>query len=58
MAKKNYNLQLIDTIYEQVPAFTDLFDEDTWYVFAGCFVAGTCVLVFLLSRFITIQPVD
>lgn len=58
MAKKDYNLRLIDTIYEQVPAFTDLFDEDTWYIFAACFVAGTCVLAFLLSRFVTIQPVD
>jgi hypothetical protein len=54
----NYNLRLIDTIYEQVPAFADLFDEDAWYVFTTCFVTGACVLVFILSRFITIQPVD
>ncbi|XP_043476656.1 uncharacterized protein LOC122507805 [Leptopilina heterotoma] len=55
---KDYNLKLIDTLYNQVPAFTDVFDEETWYIFVGCFVAGTIMLAFLLSRFITIKPVD
>ncbi|PBC34853.1 hypothetical protein APICC_08877 [Apis cerana cerana] len=26
---KNYNMKLIDTLYNQVPAFTDVFDEET-----------------------------
>lgn len=55
---KNYNLRLIDMLYSQVPAFTDVFDEETWYVFVICFIAGTFLVAFILSRFITIKPVD
>lgn len=55
--KKGYNIQLIDHLYNQVPAFTDLFDEETWYIFVACFVAFTIAIAFLLSRFITIKPV-
>jgi len=55
---KNYNLRLIDMLYSQVPAFTDVFDEETWYVFVICFVAGTFLVAFILSRFITIKPVE
>ncbi|XP_044003864.1 uncharacterized protein LOC122849257 [Aphidius gifuensis] len=55
---KDYNIQLIDTLYNQVPAFTEIFDEETWYIFVTCFVAGTFLIVFTLSRFITIKPVN
>lgn len=55
---KQYNIKLIDTLYNHVPAFTDVFDEDTWYIFAACFVTGTVLVAFLLSKFITLKPVD
>lgn len=55
---KNYNIKLIDTLYSQVPAFTDVFDEETWYIFVICFVATTFLVAFILSRFITIRSVD
>lgn len=55
---KDYNMKLIDTIYNQVPAFTDVFDEETWYLFVTCFVIFTLVAVFIVSRFITIKPVE
>ncbi|XP_019696218.1 uncharacterized protein LOC109503699 [Harpegnathos saltator] len=55
---KNYNIRLIDTLYSQVPAFTDVFDEDTWYIFVIYFVASTFLVAFILSRFITLHPVD
>lgn len=57
-SNKDYNIKLIDTLYSQVPAFTDVFDEETWYIFVVCFVAGTFLVAFILSRFITIRPVD
>ncbi|XP_012252334.1 uncharacterized protein LOC105683920 [Athalia rosae] len=57
-SNKDYNMKLIDTLYNQVPAFTDVFDEETWYIFVSCFVAGTLVLTFILSRFITLKPVE
>ncbi|XP_046672285.1 uncharacterized protein LOC124362120 [Homalodisca vitripennis] len=55
---KQYNVKLIDELYSHVPAFTDLFDEETWYMFVGCFVATTIVVVFIVSRFVTIKPVE
>ncbi|XP_033210105.1 uncharacterized protein LOC117168501 [Belonocnema kinseyi] len=55
---KDYNLKLIDTLYKNVPAFTDVFDEETWYTFVGCFVAGTIMLAFILSKFVKLKPVD
>jgi len=55
---KNYNVKLIDELYNQIPAFTDLFDEESWYMFVACFVATTIVIVFIMSRFITIKPVE
>lgn len=55
---KGYNIRLIDTLYSHVPAFTDVFDEETWYIFVICFIAGTFLVAFILSRFITLHPVD
>lgn len=55
---KDYNMKLIDTLYNQVPAFTDVFDEETWYIFVCCFVTGTLMVAFILSRFITLKPVE
>lgn len=59
MAKKEgYNIRVINSIYNNVPAFTDLFDEETWYIFVACFVVATTVLVFIVSRYVTIKPVE
>ncbi|XP_076168952.1 uncharacterized protein LOC143147528 [Ptiloglossa arizonensis] len=55
---KNYNMKLIDTVYNQMPAFTDVFDEETWYIFVACFVAGTFLVAFILSKFIILKPVE
>lgn len=56
--KDGYNVKLIETLYNQIPAFTDVFDEDSFYTFVLCFVAGTFVLVFIISRFVVLRPVD
>ncbi|XP_060531230.1 uncharacterized protein LOC132704918 [Cylas formicarius] len=55
---KDYNLKLIHTVYNQLPAFTDIFDEDTFYMFVFIFIISTIVVVFILSRFITIKAVE
>lgn len=52
------SMRMIEHLYSQVPAFTDLFDEATFYTFVMLFVAGTILLAFVASRFITIKPVD
>ncbi|KAF6214002.1 hypothetical protein GE061_011731 [Apolygus lucorum] len=56
--KEGYSVKLIDTFYHQIPAFTDVFDEETFYVFVVCFVLSTFLLVFIVSRFITLRPID
>ncbi|XP_048526605.1 uncharacterized protein LOC125505864 [Dendroctonus ponderosae] len=48
----------VHAFYSQLPAFTDVFDEESFYIFAYCMVCTTLVIVFILSRFITIKPVD
>lgn len=50
--------ELFMRVYGQVPAFRDIFDEETFYIFAVCFVLATCLVAFLLSRFITLRPVE
>jgi hypothetical protein len=55
---KNYQLKLIDHVYNQIPAFTDIFTEETFYMTVVAIMLSTIVIVFILSRFITIKPVD
>merc|ERR1712012_831431 len=47
-----------DKFYNEIPAFADVFDEDTWYQFCFVFVCCTIVCVFLLSRYIDIRSQD
>lgn len=59
MAKKeHYTTTIINGFYNQLPAFTDVFDEESWYLFVICFVTFTLIVVFILSKFIKLQPVD
>lgn len=55
---KNYQMKLIEHLYNQIPAFTDVFTEETFYMTVIVFVISTIAVVFVLSRFITIKPVD
>lgn len=52
------NLHVVEEIYNQIPAFTDVFSEDTFYIFVVIFVMSTILVAFILSRFITIKPVE
>ncbi|KAH8384720.1 hypothetical protein KR093_006066 [Drosophila rubida] len=59
MVKKHKGtLAVIEQIYQDIPAFTDIFTEESFYTFAFCFVCATILVAFILSRFITIKPVD
>ncbi|XP_049872926.1 uncharacterized protein LOC126371667 [Pectinophora gossypiella] len=58
MARTKGNLHVVEEIYNQIPAFTDVFSEDTFYIFVVFFVMSTILVVFILSRFITIKPVE
>lgn len=58
MTKTKGNLHVVEEIYNQIPAFTDVFSEDTFYMFVVIFVSCTIMVAFILSRFITIKPVE
>lgn len=52
------SLQLFTDVYESLPYFTDVFDEETFYIFAALFVLASIFVAFVLSRYITIKEVD
>jgi len=56
--EKGYSMKLIDTLYSHIPAFTDIFDEETWYIFVTFFVIVTITIVICVSRIVTIKPVE
>ncbi|XP_048489342.1 uncharacterized protein LOC119692392 [Plutella xylostella] len=58
MTRSKGNMHVVEEIYNQIPAFTDVFSEDSFYTFVICFVISTIMVVFILSRFITIKPVE
>merc|ERR1711988_773876 len=51
-------MKSIDKFYNEVPAFGDIFDEETWYQFCFMFVCCTIVCVFLLSRYVELRSQD
>lgn len=51
-------MDFIDKFYEQTPGFQDVFDEETFYIFAGVITLITILAAFLASRYITIKPKD
>lgn len=56
--KKGGHMDVIENLYNGLPAFTDVFTEDTFYIFVVCFVLSTVLLAFVLSRFITLKPIE
>ncbi len=51
-------MHLVDKIYETTPGFTDVFDEDSFYLFAVIFTLLTFLGAFAASRFVTIKARD
>jgi len=56
--KYQATLSIVDKVYNSVPAFTDIFDEESWYIFALVFTAATIIIAVVASRFVTIKPVE
>lgn len=52
------HIDFIDKIYAEMPGFTDVFTEETFYIFVIFFVLSTIILAFVLSRFIKLKPVE
>lgn len=59
MSKKdNFHAKLVEHVYDNIPAFTDIFTEETFYIFAVTVVVSTIIVVMIISRFVTIKPVE
>lgn len=52
------HMDVIERLYADMPGFSDIFTEESFYVFATCFVIGTIATAFILSRFITIKSME
>jgi hypothetical protein len=51
-------MEAVDRFYEKLPAFEDIFDEESFYTFAALFTIASIVLAFLASRYITLKEKD
>ena len=51
-------MKTINRFYEQTPAFQDVFDEDSFYVFAFAFTIGTIVMAIFASKHIKLKCRD
>ena len=56
--KYEATLNIVNKIYDNFPAFTDIFDEESFYIFAGVFTLCTIMGAIIASRFITLKPAD
>jgi len=52
------DLNIFNKIYSSIPAFNDLFDEQTFYMFALILTLSSIVFVVILSRFIKLKEVN
>ena len=51
-------MEVIDKYYEQTPGFQDIFDEETFYIFAAVFTVATCLIGFIASKYIKLKCKD
>ena len=51
-------METADKIFEQVPGFQDIFDEESFYFFAILFTFGTLLFAFVASKFIKLKCKD
>jgi len=53
--KYDATVKLVNKVYAQFPAFTDIFDEETWYIFAAVFTVATILAAVIASRFVKLK---
>jgi len=53
--KYEQTLTMVNKVYGQLPGFTDVFDEETWYIFVVFFVLATVLAAFVISRFVKLR---
>lgn len=60
MSQKKYQSTktITSAIYGSVPAFGDVFDEETFYITFGTLILVTVLTAVVLSRFVTLRAVE
>ena len=51
-------MEFVDKVYDTTPGFNDVFDEDTFYMFAASVTIFACLAAFVASRYIKIKAKD
>lgn len=59
-SQKKYErtLTMVNKMYGQLPGFTDVFDEETWYIFVILFIVATVLAAVVISRFVKLRDVE
>lgn len=47
--------EMIQRMSDYIPQFTDLFDEETFYIFAAFLLIGSLVAAFAASKYVSIK---
>lgn len=58
ISKFQHSVQLFTKLYGNIPSFVDVFDEETFYMFAGIVIIATVLLAVVLSRYITLKEAE
>lgn len=58
ISKFQSSIQLWTRAYSNVPAFLDVFDEETFYITAAVITVSTFVVAMLLARYVKIKEVE
>ncbi|KAF2350835.1 hypothetical protein FHG87_018405 [Trinorchestia longiramus] len=56
--KYEATLKLVNKVYDQIPAFTDVFDEETFYIFAFFFTVATILGAVVASSWGFVETSD
>lgn len=58
MAKGKAHRELMKQVSGLIPKFEDVFDEETFYIFAIIIVVLSIIAAIVASRYITLRDVD
>lgn len=59
MSHKTFRLTTaLNKAYSDLPAFTDIFDEEGFYIAFAALTVVTILVAILASRFITLREID
>jgi large subunit ribosomal protein L53 len=58
VSKFQHSVQLFSKLYGNVPAFVDVFDEESFYIFSAAILVVSIIVAIVLSRYVTIKETD